>query len=48
MVAMREVSGEDNGAVAIAERPATMQEFIKRIGKRIIYRSNIVEFNFLG
>ena len=48
MVVLREVSGEDNGAVATAERPATMQELVKRIGKRIVHRSNIVEFNFLG
>ena len=48
MVAVREVSGEDNGAVATAERPATMRELVKRTGKRIVHRSNIVEFNFLG
>lgn len=48
MVVVRQVSGEDNGAVAIAERPATMQEHVKRIGKRIVHRSNIVKFNFLG
>ena len=37
MVVVREVSGEDNGAVVIAERSAIMQEFVKRIGKRIVY-----------
>ena len=48
MVVVREVSGEDNGAVATAERPATMQELVKRIGKRIVHKNILVEFNFLG
>ena len=48
MVVVIEVSGEDNGVVATVERPATMRELVKRIGKRIVHRSNIVEFNFLG
>ena len=48
LVVVREVSGEDNGAVAIAEKPATTQEPVKRIGKRVIHRSNIVKFRFIG
>ena len=48
MVVVREVSGEDNGAVVTAERPAIIQELVKRIEKRIVHKSNIIEFNFLG
>ena len=48
MVVVIEVSGKDNGVVATVKRPATMRELVKRIGKRIVHRSNIVEFNFLG
>ena len=48
MVVMEKVSGEDNGVVASVEKPATMQEPVKRIGKRVVHRSNIVEFSYLG
>ena len=47
VVVVREVSDEDNGVVATVGKPATMQEPVK-IGKRVIYRNNIVEFSYLG
>ena len=42
MVVMGKVNGEDNGIVVSAENPAIMQEPVKRIKKKVIYRSNIV------
>ena len=48
MVVVIEVSGEDNGAVAFAENPATTQELVKRIEKKVVHRSNIVKFGYLG
>ena len=48
MVVMEKVSGEDNGAVASAENPATTQELVKRIEKKVVHWSNIVEFSYLG
>ena len=48
MVVMGKVSGEDNGVVASVENPATMQEPVKRTGKRVVHRSNIVEFSYLS
>ena len=48
MVVMEKVSGEDNGIMVSAENPAIMQEPIKRIKKKVIYRSNIIKFNYLG
>ena len=48
MIIVREVSGEDNGAITTAKRPATMQKLIKRIGKRIVYWNNIIEFKFIA
>ena len=48
VVVVREVSGEDNGAVAFVENPAITQEPVKRIGKRVVHQSYIVEFNYLG
>ena len=48
MVVMGKVSGEDNGVVATVDNPATTQEPVKRIGKRVVHRSNIVDFSFLG
>ena len=41
-------SGKDNGVIAFMENPAIMQEFIKRIKKRIIHRNKKIEFNYLG
>ena len=48
VVVMGKVSGEDNSVVASVESPATMQEPVRRIGKRVFYRNNMVEFNFLS
>ena len=48
VVVIREVSGEDNGVVVIVENPATMQELVKMIEKKIVHRRNIAEFSFLG
>ena len=48
MVVMGKVSGEDNGVVATVEKPATMQEPVKRIEKTVVHQSNIVEFSYMG
>ena len=48
MVVMEKVSGEDNGIVASVENPAMTQEPVKRIKKKVIHRSNIIKFNYLG
>ena len=48
MVVVRKVSGEDNGVVASVENPATTQEPVKRIGKKVVYQNYIIEFNYLG
>ena len=48
MVVMGKVSGEDNDVVVSAENPATTQKPVKRIEKRVVHRSNIIEFNYLG
>ena len=48
MVVMGKVSGKDNGVVASVENPATTQEAVKRIEKRVVHQSNIVEFSYLG
>ena len=48
MVVMGEGSGEDNGVVASVESPATTQEPVKRVEKRLFHRSKIVEFSYLG
>ena len=37
VVVVREVSGKDNGAMASMENPATTQEPVKRIGKRVVH-----------
>ena len=37
MVVLGKVSGEDNGVVASVENPATTQEPVKRVGKRVIH-----------
>ena len=48
MGVMGEVSGEDSGVVATVEKPATMQEAVKMIGKRVVHRNNIVKSGYLG
>ena len=48
MVIMEKVSGEDNGIVVSADNPAITQEPVKRIKKKVIYRSNRIKFNYLG
>ena len=48
MVVIREGSGEDNGVVVSVENPATMQEPVKRIKKRIVHRNKRIEFSYLG
>ena len=45
---MEKVNGEDNGIVVSAENPAITQEPIKRIKKKVIHRSNIIKYNYLG
>ena len=46
MVVIREGSGEDNGIMVFIENPVIMQEFMKRVKKKVIYRSKIIEYNF--
>ena len=48
MVVIEKVSGEDNGVMVFAENPAITQEPVKRIKKKVIYRSNIIKYNYLG
>ena len=45
---MEKVNGKDNGVIISTENPAIMQEPVKRIKKKVIYRSNIIKFNYLG
>ena len=45
MVVIREGSGKDNGIVVFMENPAIMQELVKRVKKKVIYRSKIIEYN---
>ena len=45
---MEKVSGEDNSVVVSAENPAITQKPVKRIKKKVIHRSNIIKFNYLG
>ena len=42
---MREGSGKDNGIMVFIKNPAIIQELIKRVKKKIIYRSKIIEYN---
>ena len=42
---IREGSGEDNGVMVFVENPAIMQELMKRVKKKVIYWSKIVECN---
>ena len=46
MVVMREGSGEDNGIVIFVKNPAIMQEFMKRVKKKVIYWSEKIEYSF--
>ena len=48
MVVMKEGSGEDNGIVVFIENPVIIQEFMKRVKKKVIYRSKIIECNSLN
>ena len=45
MVIIKEGNGEDNGVIVFVENPVIMQEFIKKIKKKIIYRSKIIKCN---
>ena len=46
MVIIREGNGKDNGVIVFVENPAIMQEFMKRVKKKVIYWSKIIEYNF--
>ena len=46
MVVIKEGSGKDNGVMVFMENPAIIQELIKRVKKKVIYRSKIIEYNF--
>ena len=46
MVVIREGSGEDNGIMVFVENPAIIQELVKRVKKKVIYRSKVIECNF--
>ena len=43
MVVMKEGNSEDNDIIVFMENPAIIQKFIKRVKKKIIYRSKIIE-----
>ena len=45
---IREGNGKDNGIVVFMENPAIIQDFIKRVKKRVIHRSKIIEYNYLN
>ena len=38
-------NGEDNGIIVFIENPAIIQEFIKKVKKKVIYRNKIIEYN---
>ena len=46
MVVIREGNGEDNGVMVFVENPAIIQEFVKKVKKKVIYRSRIIKCNF--
>ena len=48
MVVVIREGKEENGIMLITGKPAIMQKYIKRIGKEIICKSDIIAFNFLG
>ena len=48
MVVIGEISGKDNGVVVSVKNPAIIQKPVRRIRKKIVYRNNIIEFNYLG
>ena len=37
MMVIREGSGEDNGIMVFMENPAIIQEFVKKVKKKVIY-----------
>ena len=45
IMVIREGNGKDNGIMVFMENPAIIQEFIKRVKKKVIYRSRIIECN---
>ena len=42
---IREGNGEDNGVMVFVKNPAIIQEFMKKVKKKVIYRSKIIEYN---
>ena len=45
---IKEGSGEDNGIMIFVENPAIIQEFVKRVKKRVMHQSKIIECNYLN
>ena len=48
MVVIRKGNGEDNGVMVFMENPAILQEFVKRVNKRVIHWIKIIEYNYLN
>ena len=46
IVVIREGNGEDNGVMVFIENPAIMQELVKKVKKKVIDWSKIIEYNF--
>ena len=45
MVVIKEGNGKDNGVIVFIKNPAIIQELIKKVKKKVIYRSRIIEYN---
>ena len=43
---IKEGNGKDNGIIVFIENPAIIQELVKRVKKKVIYRSKIIKYNF--
>ena len=45
MVVIKEGNGKDNSIMVFVENPAIIQKLIKRVKKKVIYRSKIIKCN---
>ena len=45
MVIIKKGNGKDNGIMVFMENPAIIQEFVKRVKKKVIYQNKIIEYN---
>ena len=44
---IKEGNGKDNGIMVFMENLTIIQEFIKKVKKKVIYRSKIIKYNSL-